>query len=362
MALKGNKGEWSEVYALFKLLGEGKVYAGDEYLNRINNLFYPIISILRREKEGDIQFYLRDKEVSIQNFQGEELMCMDASLFLEEAEKLLKQIKSSSGSFLVPESEQLLVDMDCHTLKAKSVAKADLRLVLHDRRTKINSEMGFSIKSQLGSDSTLLNAGKTTNFTYRVDNLELSDAELDEINGLNPSKDKVIKRVSAIKDRGGILNFAGVDNSTFCNNLILIDSSLPTILGYLLLTQFEIGNSTLSKLCEVLMKTNPMGFDVESHIPFYSYKLKQLLVSAALGMVPATPWCGQYDANGGYLVVKNDGDVLCYHSYDRNRFEEYLFRNSYLERASTTRHAYAKLIREADGTLLFKLNLQIRLK
>lgn len=26
MALKGNKGEWSEIYAFLKLLGEGKVY------------------------------------------------------------------------------------------------------------------------------------------------------------------------------------------------------------------------------------------------------------------------------------------------------------------------------------------------
>ena len=28
MALTGNKGEWSEIYTLLKLLGEGKVYAG----------------------------------------------------------------------------------------------------------------------------------------------------------------------------------------------------------------------------------------------------------------------------------------------------------------------------------------------
>ena len=27
MALTGNKGEWSEIYTLFKLLGDGKVHA-----------------------------------------------------------------------------------------------------------------------------------------------------------------------------------------------------------------------------------------------------------------------------------------------------------------------------------------------
>ena len=35
MALTGNKGEWSEIYTLLKLLGEGKVYAGDQNLNKI---------------------------------------------------------------------------------------------------------------------------------------------------------------------------------------------------------------------------------------------------------------------------------------------------------------------------------------
>ena len=46
MALTGNKGEWSEIYVLFKLLGEGTVFAGDEVLNRIEDLFYPILMIL----------------------------------------------------------------------------------------------------------------------------------------------------------------------------------------------------------------------------------------------------------------------------------------------------------------------------
>ena len=49
--IKGNKGEWSEVYALFKLLSEGKLYAGDKDLNKIPNLIYPIISILRQESQ-----------------------------------------------------------------------------------------------------------------------------------------------------------------------------------------------------------------------------------------------------------------------------------------------------------------------
>ena len=53
MALTGNKGEWSEIYTLLKLLGEGKVYAGDQNLNKIQDLFYPInmirISVLSED-------------------------------------------------------------------------------------------------------------------------------------------------------------------------------------------------------------------------------------------------------------------------------------------------------------------------
>ena len=30
-----NKGEWSEVYVMFKLLGEGRLYVGDEHYNKV---------------------------------------------------------------------------------------------------------------------------------------------------------------------------------------------------------------------------------------------------------------------------------------------------------------------------------------
>ena len=78
--------------------------------------------------------------------------------------------------------------------------------------------------------------------------------------------------------------------------------------------------------------------------------------------MPGKPWNGRYDANGGYIVVKESGDILCYHFYDRNRFEDFLYNNAYLERSSTRRHEYAQIVKEEDGTLSFKLNLQIRLK
>lgn len=50
--IKGNVGEWSEIYTLLKLLGEGKVYAGDQNLEKIKDLVYPIIMIIRQDNDS----------------------------------------------------------------------------------------------------------------------------------------------------------------------------------------------------------------------------------------------------------------------------------------------------------------------
>ncbi len=142
----------------------------------------------------------------------------------------------------------------------------------------------------------------------------------------------------------------------------MLDGDLPAIIAHLLLEQLNTGIATLKELAEQITKNNPLNYDTTQNSPFYTYKIKHLLTSLALGMMPATAWSGRFDANGGYLVVKKNGEVLCYHFYDRNRFEDYLFSNAYLERSGTTRHEYASIIKETDGSLSFKLNLQIRLK
>ncbi len=96
-------------------------------------------------------------------------------------------------------------------------------------------------------------------------------------------------------------------------------------------------------------------------VPFYKYKIKRFLTDVVLGMMPSKVWTGVYDATGGYLIVKEDGEMLCYHIYNRNQFEDYLFNNTKLETASSSRHAFGKIFEE-NGELYFRLNLQIRFK
>ena len=54
-----------------------------------------------------------------------------------------------------------------------------------------------------------------------------------------------------------------------------------------------------------------------------------------------------------------DGDVVAYHIYNRNSFEDYLFDDTCFERASTKKHDYAHIY-ENDGKMYINLNAQIR--
>jgi hypothetical protein len=78
-------------------------------------------------------------------------------------------------------------------------------------------------------------------------------------------------------------------------------------------------------------------------------------------MMPSKVWTGQYDATGGYLIVKTDGEVLCYHIYNKNEFEDYSFADTKLDTASSSRHRFGEVYKE-NGEFYFKLNLQIRFK
>ena len=225
----------------------------------------------------------------------------------------------------------------------------------------MNNNLGFSIKSQLGGDSTLLNASGATNFTYRVVGADFSDEEIEKSMPLHRARKLSIALMPFVA-RGADLQFDHVDNSTFRSNLAMLDNGLAPTIAQLLVEQFNTGERNFVGLIKPLAESNPLGFDMEDKEDMYIYKLKHLLTSAALGMMPSKKWTGRYDANGGYLVVKRDGEILCYHFYDKNRFEDFLFANAYLERGKTRKHGYASLYRGEDGNVYFKLNLQIRLK
>ena len=210
------------------------------------------------------------------------------------------------------------------------------------------------------SSRKILNAGKTTNFVFKIENYIPSENEIFEINSIE-TKYKIKDRIRAVETKGGKLFFEKMTNDVFKNNLVLIDSLLPNILSEIVKTFYTTSLSSIKDLTANINKINPLNFDNQFVHTFYEYKLKRLLTDVALGMTPAKVWNGIYNATGGFLIVKENGDVLCYHIYNRNQFEDYLFQNTKLETASSTRHDFGRIYQE-NAAYYFKLNLQVRFK
>lgn len=355
--IKGNKGEWSEIYALFKILGDKELFLGDQDVKKLEGIVYPVIKVLRTEVNGDFEYSIQDEIILVSG--DDEVFQIPIANFKKKAIYLLEAIKENrSGTFSVPEIEDFMHSINCISLKAGSSAKTDITIVVHDHRTNQQPTLGFSIKSQLGNPSTLLNAGRTTNFIYKISDSSLSDNEIEQINSIS-TRSKIVDRITAIQNKGGTFGFVRTERQIFSNNLILIDSLMPELLAQFVFDFYSSGFSHLTDLLNGVSEQNPLNYDISNEHKFYEYKIKRFLTDIALGMMPSTVWTGKYDATGGYLIVKESGDVLCYHIYNRNEFENYLLNNTKLETASSTRHGFGKIYKE-DEQLYFKLNLQIR--
>ncbi|MDZ4758968.1 MAG: HpaII family restriction endonuclease [Bacteroidota bacterium] len=358
--LTGNKGEWSEIYVFLKLLADGRLNAADSNLNILPDVYYPIIKILRQES-GILREYIVDQQIKIiDGSNGSELFNLNVSEFVNRSIDLFAKLRNSEGrSFQFEDIEEFLSSIDVNSLTAVSTDKSDINIIVHDLSTGLKPKLGFSIKSMLGGSSTLFNPGNTTNFIFEIIGMgELNFMEINEI----VSEPKITNRISKFKSMGFNLKFVNIQSSTLQLNLQLIDGSLPEILAELLLLRYaSFGSPVLSVLLAQLTEINPLNFDLSMGHPFYEYKVKNFLTDSALGMTPATTWTGKYDATGGIIIVKSDGELVCYHIYNRNEFQTYLLNNTKLEQASTSRYNFGELYQD-NGRFFIKLNLQIRFK
>ena len=358
--LSGNIGEWSELYVFFKLLAEKKLYAANAELKKIEDIYYPVIKILNKDPLGEYEYHT-NSVIKIIDSKGTLIDSIPIQKFKENALILLNKLKSKPAqrSFEITALSSFLSKIKISKIKAKSSEKRDITIVVHDMFTGFNPKLGFSVKSQIGGDSTLFNASQQTNFVYEITcNKPLTELEIDSINNIS-SKGKIKDRINSLFNHGCILKFQKIDSSQLTNNLIIVDSALPQMLSEMLIDYYLGKENSVVALTKILIEKNPLKFDLSTEQPFYEYKIKNLLTDIALGMTPKTPWNGIYDANGGYIVVKENGEVLCYHIYNRNEFQEYLFRNTKFETPSSGRNKFGKIYKK-DNKLYIKLNLQIR--
>lgn len=356
MKLRGNKGEWSELYAFVKLLSTGKLYAADENVNKMKDIFFPIMKILRSEDSClDMEYIISSEDGGVEvHWQADVVRELPQTMLIRMAAYLYKGILSgNSRAFEIENSDQIMNELGCTKIAAPSTDKTDITMQLHDIHTGYNPVCGFSIKSELGSPPTLLNASGATNFIFEV--IGLSDEQVDLVNSIKTTT-KIIDRIEKIFEFGR-LKFKRAKNSNFAGNLMLIDTYMEEIIAELLLDYYRNNVQDCKSLITRIEGKNPLDYPRKG---MYEYKFKKFLCSVALGMMPSKAWDGHDEANGGYVIVKNNGDVVAYHIYNRDAFEIYLLNNTKFDRGSTTKHDFATIYKGSDGKMYINLNLQIR--
>ena len=265
-------------------------------------------------------------------------------------------ILSQQGKTSIERVEQFLNSIDKKIITAKSRDKADIRIVIHNLMNGTKPELGYSIKSKLGSDSTLINAvGDNTNFVFKISGITKSDAT-----SFN-SESKFKMKFELLKKLGAKVEFHSVASQGLHNNLIMLDLGMERIVAECLLSYYQGSAKTIEDAVKLVNSKDPLNIIGGATQPMYEYKVKQFLLAFALGMTASKAWHGEFNANGGFIVVKEDGDIVCYHFFDRNDLEDYLFYNTRFETPSTSRHNFGSIY-EDNGEFFMKLNLQVRFK
>ena len=318
--------------------------------------FYPILEIFRNDSVNRNAYKVQTAQNNILVAGKTIHIEIPQERFKEEAAKLLERINNMDGSTDLSYIEPFMDMIDSHTVKAKSSDKADIRIVIHNLNTGSKPELGYSIKSRLGADSTLINSNKDgTNFIFKIQGI--STEQIEKFNSFEKFKHKF----DYLKSIGATFTYYKTANNTLHNNLTLLDLGIERIIADSLIEYYSGNGRTLSEITEHISKADPLNISSDTDQPMYAYKVKQFLLAFALGVTSSTPWYGNFNANGGYIVVKEDGDIICYHFFDRNDLEDYLFFNTRFETPSTSRHNFGDIYQE-NGEYFLKLNLQVRFK
>lgn len=356
--IKGNKGEWSEFYAFLKTLTDGKMFTADKDLEILKDNFYIVLKIIREETTGKKSYDIskNDGMVMIADESNGSNNVVELDKIKKRVVSIFEEMKNAkTTTFEVSLAEETMKDLHCSQIKASNGRKADLMIVLHDKKSPSFPELGFSIKSMLGSPSTLLNASGATNFVYKVVKVDKTAKDLESGNNSLTVRDKA----KYIYGSGGHIEYSSMDSEEFRKNLRKIDSNFPEIIAEIIKHYYNGKGSKISELVDYISEDAEFCKKLDLNKSDFVFKVKRFLSDVALGMTPKKEWDGYAKAHGGYVIVKENGEVVCYHIYNRDQFEEYLYNNTKLDTPSTTRHKFGDVYEE-DGEKKIKYNLQIR--
>lgn len=357
----GNVGEFSELYAFAKIISEGALPVIDGK-GAFTGAAIGVQGGMRENSSGHvyIQRSQEDLDVRVDEDQPRRVSLGEVGSL---AERLRVEIsernerKVTRQTFWCPSAAPLMSALGLRVLKAASDAKSDLSLEIVDPFSVRGVRMaGYTVKSIMGGQPTLLNAGATV-FEYEVSGLSLSQQASLLSEGL--SNTELVKRLYATS--GVVVSFIKGD-AAFAENLAMIDSSFEPIFAEALLVSYYADSRRMSHVFEhrsVLAAASRL-VRMANVKRFVVHKAKDFLKQVALGLQPGSQWDGTNEVSGGAIIVDKQGQVCCL-CLDRDQdFRDYLYGSTKFDTPSSGRHDVGRL-RIEGGRCVLALSAQIRM-
>lgn len=382
-----NKGEVSEFYAFVYILGNRVIELVDGHLQLLGQSV-TFLRVFRNEGivyqfpqdgivENDTLDIVRDDGRSSKIARG---------VIRSHADQLFRLIAQGDNiSDDSPEIVRLKTLLQTEKLTAKSIDKSDLQGEVISSNQTHSHTLGFSVKSHVGSNPSLINSNHENSLLYyRVvptDHERLTDKDrglLEQIaNDFNLPNDgkrtQIRSYLEILKKNGFRLKFEKTAKEALGYTLRIIDTKFPDILAEVLLEHYTYEKKSkkgdrrtlgeLVDMCCTRRNLSPifqmLGQNSEEIINSARYKMQNFLLAFSTGASVSAKWDGHDQANGGIIIVLKDGRVVCLELFTRNSIGEYLLSNTVFDTPSLGRHGGGQL-EKIGGDWFFGLQLQVR--
>mgnify|MGYP005842460247 CR=1 FL=1 len=387
VATTKNIGELSEPYAIVYILGQTDIPVVDGSLSAIPGAHLRFVEVRRLDKDDKYVSYSIDNtsgkgpSVVYQGPSVNSVGPVNCEDFKQAARELLQLLRDSKNASKIainnPEVVKALSLLATSRVSAKASDKSDFIATVVSNGMLQTS--GFSIKSQLGGQSTLVNSSRDSSyFEYeilRAGGMPLSDANRTEIlNTIRNSAKQGFGFVQELLKNGYELRFtATAPNLNY--TLRLVDSFGPEIVAQLLLEEVFRRNrgekraptiaELVDNMAERIWNTQDesllfLGSNKEELEVSIGYKMRSVLLAFMSGATPGARWDGRSRATGGIIVVKKTGEVVCVQLSTQNAVGDYLMNSCRLEAPGSERHDWGYPYAGDNGRLFVRMQLQVR--
>lgn len=356
----GNKGEWGELYALCKLLGDGRLYNADADLSKNESQNVEIRAIHRPESEDRTLEYRVDADDRLIRvfLNGQLLRTLPQQLFIDTSKNMLEILRNRKGAaFEIPELDEFIDAIGVTRLKPSGTEKPDIFVDIFDSRTASEYTVSYSIKSFIGAKPSLVNSSALTYFFYEL--IGFTDEDYEAAIQI-PAK-KVKQRVKICRELADEVRYSHLSPgaTTFHENLMRVHPYAEAVLGSLVLESYAVRGKHSADVLANVTTSNPLHYE-NPH--FYEDAYREYLWAAFFGMHPSKPW-DRRDSVDGFLLITSAGEALSYLVAKRNTFSDHLLEASSFDTPSTAADrptCDTGAIFQQDGKYYLALNLQIK--